>query len=213
MGKEKVLEELDRRIKRLEAEIEFAEERLRYLEEIGAPSKYKALKRRDYSVYYTIFIGVWMLVGLLAFMSIKDRLPGVINIPLLPYLFITLSIILIPILYLMWSKNQEVRTPMDEFEERERLARTIIASFYRPLMKAIEEDDKEAMKNLAEELLRNPVLAGAIERMNEGDPKLMAYALYLYASYTEGLEDEVKETISRLHNKPLRALLETLIET
>ncbi|ACJ16808.1 hypothetical membrane protein, conserved [Thermococcus onnurineus NA1] len=212
MENEKVLEELDKRIKRLEAEIELVENRLRYLDEIGAPSKYRAFRRKDYSIYYLLLMGVWMLVGFLALMSIRNRLPGEINIPLLPYLFVALTAIVFPLIYLLWSKREEPKTPMDELEERERLARLVLSLFYRPLRKAIEEGDREALRSLADELLTNPILAEAVERMNEGDPKLMAYALYLYTSYQKGMEGELKEVLSSLHNKPLKALLSALAE-
>ncbi|AFL95619.1 hypothetical protein CL1_1420 [Thermococcus cleftensis] len=212
MGKDEVLKEIDRRIKRLEAEIQMAEERLKYLEEIGAPSKYRALQRKDYTIYYLVFMGVWMLAGTLALILIRGRVPY-FNVPLLPYLLISIVILAAPLLYLLLSRGEKTGTPMEELEERERLAREVLALFYRPLREAVEKDDRGKIKAIAEELLNNPVLANAVEKMAEGEPKLMAYALYLYASYSPELEDEVRGTLERLGNRPLRALLSELVES
>ena len=212
MGREEVLEEVDRRIKRLRAEMELAEERLRYLDQIGAPSKYRALQRKDYSVYYLLLMAVWVLLGFLALMAISHRLPYGFNFPLLPYLLIVLVVIVLPLAYYYLSRREEPKTPMDELEERERLARLVLSLFYQPLREAVEKDDRKAMENLAEELLNNPLLAEAVEKTKEGDPKVMAYALYLYATYRPELEEDVRETLSILGNRPLRALLSTLVE-
>ncbi|MCD6372300.1 MAG: hypothetical protein J7L37_01935 [Thermococcus sp.] len=211
MGKEKVLGEIDRRIKRLEAEIEIVENRLGYLEGIGAPSKYQVFRKKDYSVYYLMLMGVWMLVGFLALMSIRNRLPAGINVPLLPYFFISLTLIVFPLIYVIWSRQREPKTPMDELVERERLARLLLSRFYFPLRKAVEEGDENILKRLADELLSDPILAEAVGRLNEGDPKLMAYALYLYSNRSPELLEEVKETVERLNNKPLKALLSELV--
>lgn len=212
MGREEVLEEVDRRIKRLRAEMELVEERLRYLDQIGAPSKYRALQRKDYSVYYLLLMAVWVLLGFLALMAISHRLPYGFNFPLLPYLLIVLVVIVLPLAYYYLSRREEPKTPMDELEERERLARLVLSLFYQPLREAVEKDDRKAMENLAEELLNNPLLAEAVEKTKEGDPKVMAYALYLYATYRPELEEDVRETLSILGNRPLRALLSTLVE-
>ncbi|WP_297093143.1 hypothetical protein [Thermococcus sp.] len=212
MGREEVLEEIDRRIKRLRAEMELAEERLRYLDQIGAPSKYRALQRKDYSVYYLLLMAVWVLLGFLALMAISHRLPYGFNFPLLPYLLIVLVVIVLPLAYYYLSRREEPKTPMDELEERERLARLVLSLFYQPLREAVEKDDRKAMENLAEELLNNPLLAEAVEKTKEGDPKVMAYALYLYATYRPEMEEDVRETLSILGNRPLRALLSTLVE-
>ena len=212
MGREEVLEEIDRRIKRLRAEMELAEERLRYLDQIGAPSKYRALQRKDYSVYYLLLMAVWVLLGFLALMAISHRLPYGFNFPLLPYLLIVLVVIVLPLAYYYLSRREEPKTPMDELEERERLARLVLSLFYHPLREAVEKDDRKAMENLAEELLNNPLLAEALEKTKEGDPKVMAYALYLYATYRPEMEEDVRETLSILGNRPLRALLSILVE-
>ncbi|ASJ05907.1 hypothetical protein [Thermococcus pacificus] len=212
MGKDEVLVEIDRRIKRLEAEISMAEERMRYLEEIGAPVKYRALQRKDYTVYYLILMGVWIVIGMLALLLMKNRLPYYFNVPLMPYFIIALVLLVAPAVYLIWSRRESPPTPMEDLEERERLSRVVLNLFYRPLREAVEENDMEKMRALADELLSNPVLASGVERMAEGDPKLNAYALYLYASYTPELESEVRDTIEKLTNRPLKVLLSGLLE-
>ncbi|ASJ07846.1 hypothetical protein A3L11_00850 [Thermococcus siculi] len=212
MGKDEVLAEIDRRIKRLEAEIEMAEDRMRYLEEIGAPTKYRALRRKDYSAYYLLLMGAWIVIGMLALLFMKNRLPYYFNIPLLPYFIISLVLLIAPVAYLLWSRRETPPTPMEELEDRERLAREVLVRFYRPLREAVEGDDRKTLVAIADELLGNPVLASAVERMAEGDPKLNAYALYLYANYSPELEGEVRDTIEKLTNRPLKALLKTLLE-
>lgn len=212
MGREEVLAELDKRIKRLEAEVELAEERLRYLDEIGAPSRYKTFQRKDNSVYYLLLMAVWVLLGFLALMAISHRLPYGFNFPLLPYVLVVLVVVVLPLAYYYLSRREEPKTPMDELEERERLAKLVLSLFYMPLREAIEKDDRRKMEGLAEDLLNNPILAEAIERTNEGDPKVMAYALYLYATYRPELEDEVRETVNVVSNKPIKALLSSLVE-
>ncbi|NJE76288.1 hypothetical protein [Thermococcus sp. ES12] len=212
MGHEEVLEELDRRIKRLQAEVELAEERLRYLDEIGAPSRYRTLQRKDNSVYYLLLMAVWVLLGFLALMAISHRLPYGFSFPLLPYVLIVLLVIVLPLAYYYLSRREEPKTPMDELEERERLAKLALSLFYLPLREAIEKEDRRKIEELAEDLLNNPILAEAIERTNEGDPKAMAYGLYLYATYRPELEGEVREALRMVNNKPIRALLKELVE-
>ncbi|NJE60366.1 hypothetical protein [Thermococcus sp. 21S7] len=212
MGREEVLAELDKRIKRLEAEVELAEERLRYLEDIGAPARYTTPRGDAGSVYYLLLTAVWVLLGFIALMAVGHRLPSGFNIPLLPYAIVVLVVVVLPLAYYYLSRREEPKTPMEEVEERERLAKLVLSLFYRPLREAVEKDDRKKMESLAEDLLNNPILADAIERTNEGDPRVMAYALYLYAAYRPGLEDEVRETLRAVGNKPLRALLSSLVE-
>ena len=212
MGKDGVLAEIDRRIKRLEAEISMAEERMRYLEGIGASTKYRTIRRKDYTVHYLILMGAWIITGTLALIFMKNRLPHHLNVPLTPYLLMALVLLVVPGIYLLLARGEMPSTPMEDLEEREKLARILLNRFYRPLREAVGRDDRERMKVIADELLGNPLLASAIERMAEGDPKLNAYALYLYANYKPGLEDEVSETVEKLTNRPLKALLLELLK-
>ncbi|ASJ10185.1 hypothetical protein A3L12_02185 [Thermococcus sp. P6] len=212
MGREEALKEIEVRMRRLQAEVELAEERLRYLEELGVPSKYRALRRKDSAHTYLLLMAVWVLLGFLLFIVTSRRLPYWFGFPLSPYLLVMLVVMLLPLVYYYLSRRNEPKTPMEELEERERMARLVLSRFYRPLRKALEKDDRSAMEKLAEELLNDPLLGRAIEETREGDPKMMAYALYLYTEYRQGMEEEVRETISRLSNRPLRALLLGLIE-
>jgi len=210
MKKEDVLAEIDGRIKRLSAQIEIAEERLRYLEEIGAPAKYRLLRgRKDYGVYYLILLGLWLIAGVVVLMHIKGSLPGGFNIPLLPYLIAAAVIAVAPVTYLLLSKREHLGTPMDELEELERAAHIVLSEFYTPLREAVDSEDLGLITVLAEKLLNDPLLARAVETTHEGNPRLMAYALYLYATYNEGLRGEVEDALTSLTNKPLRLLLGT----
>lgn len=209
---EDVLAEIDGRIKRLSAQVEIAEERLRYLEEIGAPSKYRLLQgRKDYGVYYLILLGLWLMAGVLVLIRMKRNLPETFNLPLLPYLIIAAVVAVAPLVYLFLSKKRHPGTPMEELEELERAAKLVISGFYTPLRRAVEAGDVDGMRALAEKLLNDPLLARALERTHEGSPKVMAYALYLYSTYDEDLKGDVEEALTSLTNKPLRMLLRTLL--
>ena len=208
---EEVIEEIDRRIKRLEAEIEILEKTLEDLE--SAPKKFTP-KPRDDSLYYVIFIGLWMLVGIgvLVYLTKAGGLPGGINVPLLPYVLIAAIVLLGGLAYMMWERRErEKLDPRGELEEKLRSANLVLKLFYEPLRKALLEEDLSVLRELADRLLDDPILSKAVERVNEGDPKRMAYALYLYTSYTPEMRGEVEGLLDGLGNKPLRALLRELL--
>jgi hypothetical protein len=92
------------------------------------------------------------------------------------------------------------------------MARLLIREFYGPLRKAVEGGDTEALETLAERLLNDSRLAGAMEALNEGDPKLVAYSLLLYSKFSPELRGEVENTVESLTNKPIKALLQSLLE-
>ncbi len=153
---------------------------------MGSPSRYNVIRRDDYSLYYLVLMGIWILLGFLSLIAVGHRLPPYsFNLPVLPYLLVTLVVIVLSVAYYWLGRRAEPKTPMDELEERERLARLVLSRFYKPpLREAVEKDDREAMEALAEELLNDSLLAGAVERMGgEGDPKVMAYSLYLYTRF------------------------------
>ncbi|WP_297536310.1 hypothetical protein [Thermococcus sp.] len=203
----RVIEEVERRIKRLEAEIEIAEEMLRRYEELGVRAK--PVKVRTYSNYYAVMLLGWLAVGIIVLVYIQRRLPAGTGVPLKLY-FLVLLLFAVPIIYQHLSKREE-SAPTEDYAERERMARIVLNSFYLPLKKALEENDAESIRNLASKLLEDPLLARGVEVLREGDPKVMAYALLLYANYSPELEEEVRETISRLHNRPLKLMLMNLI--
>lgn len=210
MGSGGVLDEIDRRIKRVEAEIEILDERIRYLEETGAP-KYR-IQRKDYSLYYIILMGAWLLTGLFALFLMRNRLPEGIRVSLLPYAVLIVFLVAMPLAYYFLRSKEEEKGPTEDLEERRRAAKIVLSLFYRPLRKAVEKDDRRAIESLADEVLNNPLLAEAIVKINEGDPKRIAYALYLYSNYRPELEDEVRETLENLGNRAVKALLSTLLK-
>jgi len=214
-GMEKVFEEIERRIKRLEAEIELAEKRLELLEETGAAHKYQLWeKRKDYSEYYLIFLALWIVVGLMLLIYLKNRYAWGVSLSLAPYVIIAFVLIILPLAYALWKSTQResLENPMDYLSRREKNARIVLNEFYLPLKKALEKGDEEKLHHIADNLLANPRLAKAIEETNEGHPKLMAYALYLYLNKDKDVKEEIEETVKLLRNKPLKALLLSLLE-
>jgi len=207
MKKEEVIEEIELRIKRLRAEIEISEEVLKRSEELRARTK--ELRVKDYSPYYLAGMLLWFTVGLVVLVVLSRKTPQNFTIPTNLYALMVAAFSL-PLAYyfITGGKRRETR---DDFLERGRLARLVLNTFYLPLKKAVENDDREAIEILADELLRNPSLANAIEKLGEGNPRVMAYGLLLYSRFQEGLEKEVEETIERLHNKPVRTLLMSLL--
>ncbi|NJE05205.1 hypothetical protein E3E36_03405 [Thermococcus sp. M36] len=210
MGVDEVLDEIDRRIKRLQAEIEIAEERMRYLEQFGAPQGPSGYMG-DHSFYYLLLLGIWAFIGFLVLLYLRNRLPSGVRVPILPYAVIAAAMVALPIVYNVLQGRREEKTLLEEAEERGRLARLVLSRFYRPFREAVEKNDLRAMEALADALLGDPILAEAMERTMEGDPKIVAYALYLYTRYSPELRDEVAEAIERLNNRPVRALLLELI--
>ncbi len=208
---ESVIEEIERRVKRLEAEVEILEESLENLE--STPQKL-APKPRNNALYYIIFMGLWMIVGIgvLMYLLNSGKLPGTVNVPLLPYLLIAIVILLGGLFYVLWERREvEKLDPKKELKERIRSANLVVKLFYEPLKKALLEEDKATLKRLGDRLLDDPLLPSAIVSVNEGDPKKMAYALYLYASYTSKMRDEVENLLNTLRNKPIKLLLEELL--
>lgn len=198
MKKEMVLEEIDRRIKRLLAEIEIIEDAL------GREERKKP-EVRDYSTYYLVGMLLWFAIGLVLLLAISKRAPSGVKIPTGLYALIVIAFS-VPLAYHLLTRERK-EEPGKDLLERERMARLVLKAFYEPLRKAVEENDTRAIEFLAEELLRNPDLAGAMERLGEGNPKLIAYALLLYSNFGDGLEEEIEETVQRLHNRAVKALL------
>jgi len=127
---------------------------------------------------------------------------------------IAFVLIVFPLAYALWKSTQRgsLESPMDYLSRREKNARIVLNEFYLPLKKALEKGDEEKLHHIADNLLANPRLAKAIEEANEGHPKLMAYALYLYLNRDKDVKEEIEETVKLLRNKPLKVLLLSLIE-
>ncbi|WP_297507841.1 hypothetical protein [Thermococcus sp.] len=195
------LEEVERRIKKIEAEIELLEEGLERAESEKKPPKVETT-----SVYYLAFMAFWAIAGLILLAYMRSRVAPGVRVPIGLYALIALVIFVPPFLYLLMRKPEE-----EPAVERISALRLTLSGFYRPLKKALEENDREALTKIADRLLDDPRLASAVELANEGDAKLNAYALYLYARYSPELKGEVEETLERLTNKPLRALLSSVL--
>ncbi|MBO8174296.1 MAG: hypothetical protein H0Z18_03455 [Thermococcus sp.] len=212
---EKVFKEIEKRIKRLEAEIELAEKRLELLEETGAAHKYQIWeKRKSYSEYYLIFIAIWMIMGLMLLLYIKNKYAQRIPLSLTPYIILAFVLIILPLIYVVWKfmYKEEIESPLEYLSKREKNARIVLNAFYLPLKEALENENEEKLRRIADNLLTSEGLARAIEEENEGDPKVMAYAIYLYLNRDKDVKDEIEETVKLLRNKPLKALLSFLLE-
>ncbi|BAD84334.1 hypothetical membrane protein, conserved [Thermococcus kodakarensis KOD1] len=203
-----VFEEIEKREKRLNAIIEIAEDRLKHIEELGVKAKGPQIK--DYSAYYVLITLVGMILGTAVLVIVSRRIESGIKIPIKLYVVLML-LFAIPVVYYLLFKRKPGESPGSDLVERERMARTLLERFYKPLKEAVQADDKAKIEELANRLLEDPILASSMEILNEGDPKVVAYALLLYARYEPGLENEVKETLSIVTNKPAKALLETLL--
>lgn len=203
-----VLEEIENRIRRLEAEIELVEGRLQFLERVGASSKYQILrKRKSMDEMYIMFFVLWGFIGLVLLLYLKYKYSEILPFSLTPYIWAMVGFILLPFAYYMFfSKKTESETPMEYLERRERMARLAINRFYIPLKEALEKKDKEKLKAVADRLLEGEV-AKAIEELNEGDPKVMACALYIYINKDQVGSDEIKNIVEIMKNKPLKKLL------
>jgi len=208
-----VLKEIDTRIKRLEAEIELAESRLEFLDKIGASSRYKLLeKRQRISEMYVLFFMLWGFIGLVLLLYLKYRYAEMLPFSLTPYILLMVFFILLPAgYYAISSKKPEEETPIDYLNKRERIARLLINRFYKPLREALEKNDNVKLKELADSISMGE-LARAAEELNEGNPKAMAYALYIYLARDTVSSEEIQEALALVKNKPLKILLSTLLK-
>lgn len=204
-----VLEEIEKRERRLNAIIEIAEERIKHFKELG--SRASGPRVKDYSAYYVLFIVMWMVLGIAILSAVSKRSGGVIHVPIKLYLLLAVLFSIPAVYYLLARSNKPNENPEADLVERERMARTLLERFYKPFKDAIKANDITRIEELANKLLEDPALASAMETLNEGDPKVVSYALLLYTKYQPELEGEVREVLQRLTNKPVKALLETLL--
>ena len=204
---EKVVEEIDRRIKRLQAEMEIAQASLERLEELE--TRAKGTEIRDYSPYYLAGTLLWLAIGLVLLMALSRRVSLGFTIPTGLYIIVLMAFG-IPLAYHLLTRGRE-EEPEKDLRRREMLAGLLIREFYKPLREAVEGNETHSIEALAERLLDDSRLAQAMTELNEGDPKLVAYALLLYSKFTPELRGEVEETLRHLGNKPARALLESLL--
>lgn len=213
MRMEDVLDELERRIRKLEAEIELAEQRLLLMDKVGASTKYTIWERRTEGMdVYMLFFLFFILATLLIFAWIKKRF-SFLPISLTPYMIVALVLLLFPVSYFMLrSRKKSYESPIHYLESRENAARFILTSFYNPLREALKNGDGGKIRSLAEMLLHDENLANSLDLLREGDAKLMSYALYLYIYKNPGLIGEMSSTAEKMINKPLKKLLLETIE-
>ena len=200
MGEE-VLVELGKRIKRLEEEVELIEERLEREERVGTGDV------EVFPTYHIALMALWIVTGIILLAYLGSRVAPTANVPLGLYLLMGLATAGPPLAYVLWRRKPRE----DPLRKRLTALKLTLAEFYRPLERALRENDREALTLLADRLLEDSRLASAVELANEGNAKLNAYALYLYAFYSPELKPEVEETAKRLSNRPLRLLLLSLL--
>lgn len=208
------VEEIEKRIKRLEAEIELAESRLEFMDRVGASSRYAIWERREEPLdYYMLFFFIVLLLSLAVFWWVRAKL-GVPYVSLRPYIATAAVLGILPVAYFIMrvrGKRKDAN-PVEYLGRRESAARTVLREFYIPLKEAVEADDREGIKVLADRLLTDAALAGDFELLNEGDARLTAYALYLYALGGEEHAEEMMELLERAPNRAIKSLLIKALE-
>ncbi|WP_048147935.1 hypothetical protein [Palaeococcus ferrophilus] len=208
------VEEIEKRIKRLEAEIELAESRLEFMDRVGASSRYAIWERREEPLdYYMVFFFVVLLLSLAVFWWVRAKV-GVSYVSLRPYIATAAVLGILPVAYFIMRARgrRKDANPVEYLGRRESAARTVLREFYIPLRKAVEEDDREGIRALADKLITDAALAGDFELLNEGDAKLTAYALYLYAVGSTEQAGEMVELLERAPNRAVKSLLIKALE-
>lgn len=208
------VEEIEKRIRRLEAEIELAENRLEFMDRVGVSSRYALWERREEPLdYYMVFFFVVLILSLVVFWWVRTRV-GMIYISLRPYIALAVTLGVLPIAYFLMRalRRRKESNPVEYLERRERAARTVLGEFYIPLKRAVEEGDRDGVRALADKLLSGGPLAEDFELLNEGDPKLTAYALYLYAVGGQEEVEEMENLLNRELNRAIKSLIMDALE-
>ncbi|MDV3104623.1 hypothetical protein [Thermococcus waiotapuensis] len=210
-GLKDVLDQIQLRKKRLQALVDIAEKSI-LSDENG--KKPPAEVGSSFPMTYVWIALAWIIGGMIILYYIRVQyggtIGGVSGLSMGLYSILALGFALMGVFYYL-SRNKKVET--FDLGEREKAAKKLIKEFYTPLENALENDDLEGLLSLADRLLEDPLLASAVEVTREGDPKVAAYALYLYVSYRRGKVpiEEVTTSLETVDNKPLRLLLETLL--
>lgn len=214
MGEElnKVFAEIERRKKRLQALVEIAEQSL-----LLESEKREAPKpQTGFSSTYLWTSLAWVVGGIVILYYIRSRYGGSLGgapsaLPITVYLIIALGLGAVAVYYINSRKKEEVE--VFDPGERGRAAKRLIKEFYGPLEEGLRNNDLRGLTSLADRLLEDPLLGKAMEVAKEGDPKLSAYALYLYVSFVSGNvpPEEIEEAIEKVDNRPLRLLLSSLL--
>jgi len=199
------VEEIERRIKRLEALAEIIEySNLR-------ESHKKPVPRAASGSLWLYLVGglAWVIGGLAILYLMRARYPSVFSLSgsaMALYVILAIGIALLLAYYFFQREEGE------PVENRHVLSKTLVRDFYVPLKDAIENNDLDRVRALAERLLDDPVVSRAFEVLGEGDPKLTAYALYVYASKDFVSGEEIREALQRADNRLSKLLLKSLLE-
>ncbi|WP_157868091.1 hypothetical protein [Pyrococcus abyssi] len=204
---------LDDVIKAIELERRKFEERANILEEVidksssSISSKYEELlrkRRASFFVYSILMIGL-LVVEIIVLLIIREKFNvGGIKISLI--LFFLLAILAFTLLGLIASRSESEDYSV---EDKITLYRKL-AKFYSKLKEALERKDYEKLRELADEVLSDPLLGKAIEIGNIGRPEAVAYALYLYLNRDKVEKFEVEEAINLVEG-PMKLLLKVAL--
>lgn len=206
---DEIKNELEKRIKRLQALIEIAEERA------PASSERPIPKPSSSATVYLWTSVAWIVGGLLVLYFLRSRYGGTLGnaptkVSLTVYAILTVGVVVLMAAYYLSRRREEGE--VFDLDERVRAARRVLREFYLPLKDALEKGDEKTLRELADKLIEDSFLAKAMEVAREGDPKLTAYALYLYLSRDTVGRDEIREAIDNVDNKPMRLLLKSLLK-
>ncbi|ASJ03429.1 hypothetical protein A3L09_09230 [Thermococcus profundus] len=202
-----VFNEIDKRVKRLNALIEIAEERALSEEKRPVPKPSSPVSA------YLWVSAAWVIGGLLILYLLRSRYGSVLGsasgASLMIYGVLTVGILLLIIFYYLSRRGSEEET--FDLDERARAARRVVRDFYIPLREALENNDESALRRLADRLMDDPMLNRAMEVSKEGDPRVVAYALYLYTSPGAADEEEIAEAAQTVGNRVMAILLQSLL--
>ena len=204
-----VLDELEKRINRLQAIIEIAERKLPASQQRPVPKP-----PSSFPVY--LWTGAaWVIGGLLILLFLRSRYGETLSsaptgVSMAVYLVLALGVTALLLAY-YFSQRKKQEDVLD-IDEMARSAKRLLKEFYFPLREALKSNDRDSLRAIADKLLEDPLLAKAMDVLHEGNPKLCAYALYLYVSKEAVNEEDIEEALQELDNKPLRKLLITMLD-
>gem|GEM_PF-2008943 len=199
-------------LKAIDLEIKKFEERANVLEEVALQgesslsSKYEDMlkKKSRYSIYYLIATAVFLFFEILLLIVIRYKYGlGTLNYSIL----IVVTVILVFFLFMLTSSP---KVEEDSIQEKIVFYRLIANKFYKRIKGGLEKGDEELIRAVADDILKDPLFSRALEHANVGDPKVVAYALYLYLHRDKVDNLEVQNTINLVRG-PIRMLLESIL--
>ncbi len=198
--------EVNLRIKRLQAAIEMARE------EADLEAKLKRIPRPNTGITMMVVLAVVWIGGGFLLLYVVERRYGVlgVGIPIKIYLAFVLAL-LVPLIWFYISKR---RYRVHESRDRVMASEVVIKEFYEPLKDALESGNDTAISALADKLIEDSVLSESLRASHEGDPHHVAYAMYVYVRFKEGLvgKEEVEEALNSVGNRVLRSMLSSLLD-